>query len=193
MKTKKAEATQKAILSAAGELFEKQSVAKVSVNAIVKKAGVAKGTFYLYYESKDDVVWDYIENNFSGANEWLKGIVEMPYNQEGIERYMSRMFDYIKKHITVLRVIHDARFLSFFGTKRLEDKYFKQWLIPIQMWLKKGMDEGVLGIRDPEFMAYYLLMTVHHMCDRVLLKEVPFDYDTLESEMGALLWRLIKP
>lgn len=37
-------------------LFQSNGVEKTSVNEIVKKAGIAKGTFYLYFKDKDDLV-----------------------------------------------------------------------------------------------------------------------------------------
>ncbi len=37
-------------------LFQSKGVEKTSVNEIVKKAGIAKGTFYLYFKDKDDLV-----------------------------------------------------------------------------------------------------------------------------------------
>lgn len=45
-----------AIVAAAAELFAEHGVADTPVSAIVKRAGVAQGTFYLYFESKDDAV-----------------------------------------------------------------------------------------------------------------------------------------
>lgn len=193
MKTKKAEATKRSILKAAGELFMEKSVSKVSVNAIVKKAGVAKGTFYLYYDSKDDLVWDYIDTTFDGANAWLASIPRMAHTKESVEDLVKRIFEYIRSHEKILKIMHDVRFYSFFGTKRMEEKYFKQWVIPITVWLKEGIEDGGFGIEDPDFMAYYLMLTTHHMMDRVLLEEIPFDSKKLEYELGGLLWRLLKP
>jgi AcrR family transcriptional regulator len=37
-------------------LFQSKGVEKTSINEIVKKAGIAKGTFYLYFRDKDDLV-----------------------------------------------------------------------------------------------------------------------------------------
>lgn len=42
-----------AILSGAAKLFRDQGVAAVSIDEIVAAAGIAKGTFYLYFRSKD--------------------------------------------------------------------------------------------------------------------------------------------
>ncbi len=40
----------------AEELFVERGVEKASVNEIVKRAGIAKGTFYLYFKNKDELV-----------------------------------------------------------------------------------------------------------------------------------------
>lgn len=52
---KKNEKYQNLIVSAF-ELFERNGVAGVSIDDIVKKAGVAKGTFYLYFQDKFDLI-----------------------------------------------------------------------------------------------------------------------------------------
>lgn len=44
------------ILEAAGELFRNQGYVNTTVEAIIKKVGVAKGTFYYYFKSKEDIL-----------------------------------------------------------------------------------------------------------------------------------------
>ncbi|WP_297437923.1 TetR/AcrR family transcriptional regulator [Thermococcus sp.] len=48
--------TRDKIVSAALELFANKGFDKTTVDEIVNRAGVAKGTFYLYFKSKDDLV-----------------------------------------------------------------------------------------------------------------------------------------
>ncbi len=48
--------TREKIVSAALELFAGKGFDKTTVDEIVNRAGVAKGTFYLYFKSKDDLV-----------------------------------------------------------------------------------------------------------------------------------------
>ena len=45
-----------ALVQAAYELFMKQGVGDTVVSDITERAGVAKGTFYLYFRGKDDIV-----------------------------------------------------------------------------------------------------------------------------------------
>ena len=49
------ESRRDALVDAAFEVFLEKGVASTAVDDIVEKAGVAKGTFYLYFESKEEV------------------------------------------------------------------------------------------------------------------------------------------
>lgn len=49
-------AAKERVLEAAYELFSGQSTTSVGVEAIVARSGVAKGSFYKYFASKDDLV-----------------------------------------------------------------------------------------------------------------------------------------
>jgi AcrR family transcriptional regulator len=44
------------ILQAASELFEEIGYESTSVDSIVRSAGIAKGTFYYYFKSKDEIL-----------------------------------------------------------------------------------------------------------------------------------------
>ncbi|WP_297507274.1 TetR/AcrR family transcriptional regulator [Thermococcus sp.] len=56
MSTKSPGKTREKLVSAAMELFARKGFDKTTVDEIVAKAGVAKGTFYLYFKSKDDLI-----------------------------------------------------------------------------------------------------------------------------------------
>lgn len=49
------------ILEAAGELFRQQGYVHTTVNAIILKAGVAKGTFYYYFKSKEEILEAFVQ------------------------------------------------------------------------------------------------------------------------------------
>lgn len=52
----KGEKTKQKLFESAAELFSKYDFNDVTVDAIVKAAGVSKGTFYIYFESKDAMI-----------------------------------------------------------------------------------------------------------------------------------------
>ena len=53
------------LLAAAETLFRENGVDRTAVSDIVKKAGVAQGTFYNYYQSKDEIFAAVLEHGFS--------------------------------------------------------------------------------------------------------------------------------
>jgi AcrR family transcriptional regulator len=50
------EKTKTALIDAAEKLFKENGIVDTTVNAIVKELDVAKGLFYYYFKSKDDVI-----------------------------------------------------------------------------------------------------------------------------------------
>ncbi|EEB73448.1 transcriptional regulator, TetR family [Thermococcus sp. AM4] len=56
MATKSPGKTRGKLVASAMELFAKKGFDKTTVDEIVARAGVAKGTFYLYFKSKDDLI-----------------------------------------------------------------------------------------------------------------------------------------
>jgi len=55
-KANKAEETKRKLYESAASLFEQNDFDTVSVDSIVEAAGFAKGTFYIYFESKDALI-----------------------------------------------------------------------------------------------------------------------------------------
>lgn len=63
----KKEAARKAIYEAAIESFKEQGFAQSSVAAIAKKAGVAKGTFFNYFDTKEMVLAMFLSETTSAV------------------------------------------------------------------------------------------------------------------------------
>ena len=53
------------ILGAAREAFAKHGLAGTTVDGIAKRAGLAKGTVYLYYRSKDDILRQVLDEDLA--------------------------------------------------------------------------------------------------------------------------------
>ena len=73
------EEKQSLILKAATEVFCEQGFESTSMQAIAERAGVAKGTLYLYYPSKGDLIEQvFIHCNESDVNACQQGLEEIP-------------------------------------------------------------------------------------------------------------------
>jgi AcrR family transcriptional regulator len=79
------------IKKCAVELFEKQGVEETSVNQIVHRAGVAKGTFYLYFESKDELI-DAVFERYS--EQFFSRVVEPNGTEPRVKAFSASIIDY---------------------------------------------------------------------------------------------------
>ncbi len=192
MKTQKAVDTHNTIIKAAELLFMEKSVSKVTISDIVKKAGVAKGTFYLYFESKDDLVWHFVEHQLGYANKWVKQITKYGYSDEELNGMIDFLTKFTKRHLKLLKMMHNVRFYSFLGHDNLQNHFESQWLKPIEMWLEKGKLQGELDIDDSRFMAYFLMDAIHNMLDKVILGDMPYSLEELGVQLKNLLKKLLK-
>jgi AcrR family transcriptional regulator len=76
-------------------LFEKKGVDDTSVNDIVQEAGIAKGTFYLYYSNRDDL----INAVFDGfADEFLAEVIGANRDLQKIAPFAESLLNYFRKN-----------------------------------------------------------------------------------------------
>jgi AcrR family transcriptional regulator len=79
------EANQERILKAALELFGKRGFEKTSVESITRKARVAKGTFYNFFEKKEDVLLYFVDR------EYAKSEAEIALNRSERDTFIDQI------------------------------------------------------------------------------------------------------
>ncbi len=82
-----------AILDAAYEVFDARGYAAATVDQIAAKAGVAKGSVYNYFHSKQDVFWELFASQLASDEAEVDRIVAEPISAVAkIEKYMEMWF-----------------------------------------------------------------------------------------------------
>lgn len=87
-----------AIMQVAQKYFNDHGVRYTSIDDIVKKCKISKSTFYKYFPTKEDLVWeilDYSNRNFSNASILIDSDdTKMPY--EKLKEKIKLVLDYLK-------------------------------------------------------------------------------------------------
>ncbi|MGO4714778.1 TetR/AcrR family transcriptional regulator [Bradyrhizobium sp. 2TAF24] len=166
-RTRPAEERLDQLMTAAQELFLAHGVAATSVEHITARAGVAKGTFYLYFASKDEMLHALGERF---AHDHLAAISRVlgklrPDDWEG------RLAAWAKSSVA-----------SYLDTVRLHDMLFHEARTPIRRGLVDNIVIDHLGgllaagaaakawkVEDPRLTAVFLFSGVHAMVDDALL------------------------
>lgn len=106
-KEKQKEHLKNTLLKNALELFDQNGLAQTSVDDIVKRTGVAKGTFYLYFKSKSDVISQWMDMVVTGLeNKIMKELENHSSNPEDALAYsVKAIIDFIKENLQAYNII----------------------------------------------------------------------------------------
>lgn len=170
------EIRRRGLVEAAVAVFLEKGVTAASVDDIVRTAGVAKGTFYLYFETKDDVVNAVAERMVEDVATRVEVLATAP-DRSPIERLLSfgtevsavggepYELDLIEAfHRPENRAIHD----------RMAERAFTRLVPAIEAIVTDGIDQGLFRPQDPRHAATFVTACIASLHDVVTnIDEVP--------------------
>lgn len=178
------------LLKTAFEFFTTKGFSKTSISDIAGKAGVAKGTFYLYFKDKYDIRNKLIAHKssqlFMNAMKQLGPELEnVPYEEK-----MIRIVD------NIINQLNENQSLLTFISKNLSWGVFKSALtspasgndVDFSRVYGLIIAEAPYKLRDPEIMVFMIIELVSSTCysailynDPCTLGELkPYLYDTMK-------------
>jgi AcrR family transcriptional regulator len=157
-RAEKAEHTLAALFQAAAEVVGKVGYAEASVAEITRLAGVAQGTFYRYFETRQDLFDQLLPKIAVEVEEYLRERVHG--SKTGIEveeRSLRAFMDYVVENPRYLRILNEAETLAPKAYRQAQFKYVTKRYVAS---LKLSLDRGELGAyeeRDLEVIAHLLM------------------------------------
>lgn len=188
---KKSTLTQRRILDEAEKLFLQEAIDKVKISDIAQAAGIAKGTVYLYFPSKDDIVWQVTERYFVHFMKILSNLEFSYICMESIDTIIDAFFDFILAHEKEMYMLHQASFHGYLGKARIESKYLGIWQGPIRDWLSKGMSLGRFKITNLDFTVDFMIASIHGVFDNFITGDLPYDHVTIRFELKQIIRKLL--
>lgn len=111
--TKRGHATRQAILKAAEEVFGESGFDSASISEITRRAGVAQGTFYVYFPDKKAVFIELVHHLNTTLRRHLATTVASLTDRIDIERRgISAFFEFIHEHAALYKVVREAEFVD---------------------------------------------------------------------------------
>lgn len=112
-KTARGKKTRDKLLRAAEQEFGERGFHAVGIGDITRRAGVALGTFYVYFESKEEIYRDlvaYLSNRVrSWIGERVAGISDrLTAERMGLEAFL----EFTREHPGLYRIISEAEFVA---------------------------------------------------------------------------------
>ena len=154
-RTQPPEVRREQILDAAAQILAARDLGAMTVADVVAGAGIAKGTFYLYFDSKEDLVAAlqarYQESLITRAQAILDG--PGPHLQR-LDRFIAATVDFHRAQIR----LHHALFHDI-GLR--DDQSMQRLTGLLTAFIADGAAAGVFHAGDPGFTAAFVIHGLH--------------------------------
>lgn len=112
-RTDRGRRTLRAILDAAAEEFGDKGFHEGSISGITRRAGVALGTFYTYFDSKDAIFRALVRDMSEQVRDRVAPALRNAPDQIAAERAgLSSFLDFVRGHKEIYRIIDEAEFVD---------------------------------------------------------------------------------
>lgn len=173
------------ILEAALRVFAERGYHAASVSDLVEAAGVARGTFYLYFDSKDAVFHELLDDLLGALRASVVGVdtrPDAPPVREQLHRTLVLLFAAVDGNRAFVRILlREAVGLDAAVGEKLRTFYDR-----LHAWvdhsLRRGQEMGVVRALDTDVVAVCVVGTVKHVLERWLVEsDAPVDVARLAS------------
>ena len=170
------------LIKAAFELFEKKDTGAVSIDEIVQRAGVAKGTFYLYFQNKPDLIAKMI---LKKANESLsgQGIHKEIKTEAEFDLAAKKILDYLTEFLeqnkTLTKLIDKNVHICVQAVLDTSETAFRDLYDKItKYFVERGVPKEEISIK-----MYIYLETVVSSCCNAILRGRPGDLEEVKANL----------
>ncbi len=191
--TSNKEITRQNILDAAVGIFREKGFQKTRVSDIVAAAGLAQGTFYLYFRSKEEIAREICKNfmdSFIVIFETDPDIFESRTTAElhaRIRRMVRAALAVFKKNAAAAEIV----LREGVGQGGLFKELYENLIIRFIGLLRDRIDNGrsrqMLRVRDPETVAVFIVGLVERSFFFFMVMGKEVDVDSISQDMASFI------
>jgi AcrR family transcriptional regulator len=152
--TRRGQQTRQKLLEAAEAIFGEKGYERASVVAITQRAGVAQGTFYVYFPDKKAAFVELVKALNRRLRRELATAVDGLDDRIEVECVGFRtFFNFVQKHTNLYKIVRQAEFVD----PALFQWYYRSLAESYAQGLAQAMEKGQIPAYDPESLAYCLM------------------------------------
>jgi len=158
--TARGEATRQRLLEAAEAEIADKGFSRASVSSITRRAGVAQGTFYLYFPSKEDALRELVRHMgrelrraLSAATRGVEGRLDV--ERRGLEAFLR----FSLEHQDLYRVVMESQFVD----ESIYREYYQTLADAYGRGLARAQADGEIRHGHPETQAWALMGIAHFL------------------------------
>ena len=149
------------ILSAAERIFARHGFFAAKVSDVAKEAGVADGTIYLYFKSKDDLLISLFERRMQQVNDTLRAAIEgVKSPREQLRAFVQAYLQLVHDEPSAAEVLTIELRQSSKFMKEYENPQFADFLRLLGGIIAAAQDQGELDRSIPAHVAARMIFGV---------------------------------
>lgn len=153
-KTRRGRKTREKLLAAAEVEFGERGFHDAAISAITQRAGVALGTFYVYFDSKEEVFRALVAHMGELTRKWIsERIAESPDRLTAERRGVQAFIEFVRSDANLYKIISEAEFVA-------EDAYrdyYRSFAEAYRQNLERAGANGEIREGDYEVWAWALI------------------------------------
>lgn len=177
------------ILQAAIEVISEKGLDQTSITDIVKRAGVAQGTFYLYFPSKKDLIPAIAEDLLSLTLEKIKSETKLKSDfWDIIQTLIDETFELTKSYKDVIILCYSGLAIVH-SMEKWETIYtpYYDWLEEV---LQSAISKGtIIGDIDVKWTARLIINLIENAAERFYIAEEDKDLTAYKQSAFSFLQR----
>ena len=156
--TARGEATRQKLLDAAEIEFGAHGFHATSIAGITRRAGVAQGTFYLYFPSKEDALRELVRHMGHELRHALAAATAGAPDRLAVERLGFEAFArFSLHHRNLYRIVMESQFVD----EAIYRGYYEALADGYAAALRSAVERGEVRAVDPEAAAWALMGVAH--------------------------------
>lgn len=185
--------TRAALIEAAIHIFQQKGFEHARVSDIVSAAGVAQGTFYNYFRSKEEIFREICDDFIRQVKELFIERTEHLFDGntaneiiKNLQMVVSDIIDVYQKNLAVAELLFREGIGNAGLFKEIYEEILSIFLSLIEEQVKKAIEKGFMAIEDPEIASVLLFglferslfyfILIRQNTDTVKLKRVIVDF-----------------
>jgi AcrR family transcriptional regulator len=152
------------ILDSAMKVLSQKELHECLIDEIAKKAGIGKGTVYLYFKSKEDIYYSILFNLMGEMQLIIDGIVKSKASpEEMIISLTVKMSEFVKNHGHTFVIIKERAKVPHGKLQSKMHAVFDKMLASISVIINRGIEKKSFKKYPPMFvssMFFSMILTV---------------------------------
>ena len=145
-KTARGKRTREKLLRAAEIEFGEKGFHEAAISGITHRAGVALGSFYTYFESKEEIFRALVRFMSQRTRRWIaERVADAPDRLTAERKGLEAYIEFVRQHKGIYRIVQEAEFLANDAYREHYSGFAKAY----EYNLRKAADNG--GIREGDY------------------------------------------